>query len=110
VVGGSPGRDDGAPPPGGRQIPGNANQDALLDLSDAIRILIYLFRADPPPLPCAGELQEGGNLALLDLNGDESVNVADAVALLSYLYRAGPGHALGPACVRIEGCDSVCGR
>ena len=107
VAGGTP----GAPPGtavGGRQRPGDANQDGRLDVSDAVAYLRYLFGATGLPAPCDGALNEGGNLALLDMNGDGRIDIADPAALLAYLFNHGPGHPLGTHCLRIEGCPSAC--
>ena len=49
-----------------------------------------LFVDGAAPLPCEGSLQEGGNLALLDVNGDSSFNLTDAIYLLSFLFLGGP--------------------
>ena len=106
---GTPGVADGDLPSGGLQRPGDANQDGVLDLSDAISLLLRLFR-DPSPPPCEGSsLGEGGNLLLLDANGDAGVDLSDAVHLLGFLFQGGPAPALGASCRFIEGCPDVCG-
>ena len=65
----------------------------------------------PGAPPCDGEsLAAGANLAVHDLDGNARVNATDAVFILSYLFRAGPPPALGPGCVRIEGCRNACAR
>ncbi|MBN1441306.1 MAG: CotH kinase family protein, partial [Planctomycetes bacterium] len=107
-VGGSPGWADGSTPPGGRQRPGDGNQDGEVDLSDAIALLLHLFRGGRP-LPCeGGSISEGGNLQLFDVNGDARVDVSDAIFTLQYVFLDGAPPALGTACVRIEGCPSAC--
>jgi hypothetical protein len=109
---GSPGWVESHPPPGGgRQIPGNLNQDATLDISDPIQILLRLFEGLDRPLPCEGAtLADGGNRRLADGDGNGSVAVTDAIILLDFLFGSGPPHALGVGCVRIEGCPDVCPR
>ena len=65
-------------------IRGDANNNDVLDLSDAIAILDYLFQGGaPPPV-----------LKAADVNDDETVNVSDPVYLLSHLFlgRAPPPH------------------
>ena len=97
---------------GGRQFPGDANQDSLLDLGDVVTTLLLLFRGGEHSPPCGeGEtIVEGGNLVLLDGNGDGTVDSSDVVYLLQYLYRDGPAHVEGMNCIRIEGCPTACSR
>ncbi|MCZ6795240.1 MAG: CotH kinase family protein, partial [Planctomycetota bacterium] len=111
VIGGTPGEEDtGLGSLGGRQRPGDANQDGVLDLSDSISLLRRLFLGSPAELPCDGAtLGEGGNSVLLDANGDGGVDLSDAVHVLSYLFQNGPEPLGGTACVRIEGCPTACG-
>ena len=107
-VGGSPGAEDSASSGlGGLQRAGDSNQDGRIDVSDALSLLLKLFGGDAT-LPCEGELGSVGNTTVLDVDGDTEVNVTDAVALLSYLFTGGAPPALGDACVRVEGCASVC--
>jgi 1,4-alpha-glucan branching enzyme len=66
------------PPPS--FVSGDCNGDDVVDISDALRILFYLFRA-------AG----GGDcLASCDAGGDGAVSVTDAIGLLGHLFRGGP--------------------
>jgi hypothetical protein len=58
---------------------GDANNDGLVDLSDAIGILNYLYRNGTEPEP----LQSG------NANCDEIVDINDAIWLLNYLFKAG---------------------
>jgi hypothetical protein len=87
----------------GLQLPGDGNQDGDLDLSDGINLLNLLFLGQGT-IPCDGELQEGGNLEMLDANGDSSVDLSDGVLLFGYLFLGGPPHVLGVECVAIHGC------
>jgi hypothetical protein len=59
---------------------GDANGDGMIDLADAIYLLNYLFKGDPPPDP----LYAG------DANCDGSVEIGDAIYLLNYLFKNGP--------------------
>jgi hypothetical protein len=94
---------------GGLQLPGDANQDARLDVSDAIALLRFLFVGGDISMPCGdGTLASEGNRLLLDSNGDGAVNLSDAVALLSYLFLAGPAPALGKDCVILVDCPDRC--
>ncbi len=81
---------------------GDANCDAVGDVSEAVKILLALFSGLAIPCLDAG-----------DVNDDGILNLSDAVLLLSHLFRAGaqppapfPGCGLG-------GCDGgwagVCG-
>lgn len=104
---GSPGLDESA---GGRQLPGDVNQDGRLDISDAVGLLGHLFLGAPEILPCAGgTLADEGNRLLLDVNSDAGVNLTDAVQVLAYLFQGGPPPALGTACIPIPGCPDACG-
>ncbi len=60
---------------------GDANNDGIVDLSDAIWLLNYLFKSGPPPIPymCVG-----------DVNNDDLVVVGDAIYILNYLFKGGP--------------------
>ncbi len=60
-------------------LPGDANDDGAVDISDPINVLIYLF-AGPFELRCP-------NAA--DANADDSVNLSDAIWLLQSLFRNG---------------------
>lgn len=107
---GSPGRGEESGPPRGLQLPGDANQDGVLDISDALSLLLRLFVGTGRPLPCEGGLEgPEGNARLLDVDGDGEVRITDAIGLLSFLFQSGPAPALGTECVRIEGCPNVCG-
>ncbi len=55
---------------------GNCNGDRLVDISDAVAILLYLFMGGPEPLCWDG----------CDVNGDEGVALDDAIVLLQYLF------------------------
>jgi hypothetical protein len=107
---GSPGSaDDSDLPDSGWQRIGDANQDGLIDVSDAVKILRGLFLGDPGDPPCDGEsITDGGNLLALDTNGDDSLDVSDVLYLLAYLFEGGPDPAGGTSCVRVAGCPNVC--
>lgn len=59
---------------------GDANMNQLVDLSDAIYILNYLYKNGSQPVI----------FAAADVNLDMIVNVADAIYLLNYLFKEGP--------------------
>jgi len=58
---------------------GETNDDGAVDLSDALKILFFLFRGDD--LPCETRA---------DTDDDGSVSITDVVYLLTYLYLGGP--------------------
>ncbi|MEM7230976.1 MAG: CotH kinase family protein [Planctomycetota bacterium] len=106
ILDGTPGSGDVAPPPSGLRLPGDANGDGLLDLSDPIRLLGQLFSG--MELPCDGELDSEGNEFVLDVNTDSSVDISDASYLLAYLFLEGPRPARGDNCLRVDFCSSSC--
>ncbi len=59
-------------------IRGDANNDGILDVSDAVKGLLYLF--DGQPLSC----QDAA-----DVNDDGRVDISDSVYLLNYLFKGG---------------------
>ena len=107
---GSPGVDESGLEPRGRQLPGDTNQDARVDISDAVALLLHLFGRRPELPPCEdGNPDSPSNIAVLDSNGDDEVNVSDAVWLLAYMYQGGAPPSRGTNCVRLVGCPNVCG-
>jgi hypothetical protein len=60
--------------------PGDANDDGLVNLGDAVYLLNYLFKGGLPPAP------NGAG----DTNDDGVVNLGDVVYLLNYLFKGGP--------------------
>lgn len=59
---------------------GDADDDASLNISDAVYIVEYIFKGGPPP---ASEYQG-------DANADGVLNIADAVYLITYIFKGGP--------------------
>ena len=105
---GSPGTGDEASD-GGRQRPGNVNQDDGVNVSDAVFLLRVLFGGGADRLACGnGGFDEAPNQLLLDIDGDASVNLNDATYLLRYLFQMGTPPALGITCVPIVGCPDLC--
>lgn len=100
---------------GGRQKPGDANQDGKFDISDPVGVLNHLFLGTNPVLPCGdGTTSDPANVALLDLNdgGAGRIDLSDAVYGLNFLFLGGPpplqcaGDTTCP-CVLIAGCPDV---
>ena len=108
--GGTPGAPGGGDfVPSGWQLPGDANQDGVFDISDPIRILRQLYLGVPAEILCDSEsISAGGSLAVLDVNGDLMADLSDAVYSLNFLFTRGPEPILGSECIRIEGCPSSC--
>lgn len=96
--------------PGGWQIPGDGNQDGVLNLTDVVGLFGRLFLGAGSDIGCdpAASLEQGGNLPLLDGNADSEVNLTDGVLLLNYMFLGGPPPVLGTGCVRIPGCPDAC--
>ncbi len=107
---GSPGEDDPSEQPeGGWQLPGDLNQDARLDISDSVAMLLVLFGQASHDMPCDGDtVEDGGNLRILDVNGDGGVDLADPIFVLSYLFGQGPEPIRGTACIFVAGCPDTC--
>ncbi len=61
--------------------PGDANGDGIVNISDAIVHITYIFGGGPPPRPwskCSG-----------DANGDCTPGISDAVYVISYIFSGG---------------------
>lgn len=83
---------------GGLQVPGDYNQDAGVDISDAISVFGYLFLGRDDPNCPAG----------LDFNGDSALDLSDGIGALNWLFQGGPSHALGSDCQEIVDCLDSC--
>ena len=95
---------------GGGQLPGDCNQDAGVDISDAICFLGHLFLGSPASLACGdGTILDDANIAVVDVNGDLEANLSDAVFLLGYLFQGNSPPAQGIECRPVSDCPSVCG-
>ncbi len=75
-----------------RFVRGDANQDLLLDLGDAIYILqsLYLLHNRPPCIDAC------------DTNDDGKIDVADPIYLLSFLFARGPRPPIPGVAVGID--------
>ena len=91
------------------RLPGDANEDGRLDLSDAIRLLGILFLLGDGSLPCgAAEITDAGSRDLLDVNGDRGGDLTDAISLLLHLCQGGDPPALGSTCRTMRPCEGIC--
>lgn len=68
-------------------LAGDANDDEIVDVADAVYLLNYLCKGGPAPDPMAAG----------DPNADCVIDVADVVYLLNYLYKGGPAPLRGCA-------------
>jgi hypothetical protein len=60
-------------------IPGDANNDGAVDISDAVYLIAYIFTGGAAPSP----LKAG------DANCDSAVDISDAVYLIAYIFTGG---------------------
>jgi hypothetical protein len=65
-------------------IPGDSNGDSLLNMSDLVYMVNYLFKGGTPPTP----LQAG------DLNCDSKTSLTDLFYLINFFFKSGP-----PPCI-----------
>jgi hypothetical protein len=65
---------------------GDVNKDGIIDMSDAVFLLNFLFKGGPEPDP----------YALGDANSDGEILVEDPIFLLNYILRGGPAPESAP--------------
>jgi hypothetical protein len=75
-------------------LPGDANGDSLVDISDVIFLTNYLFVSGPEPCVCEAA----------DCDNSCTINGADLVYLINYLFFNGPAPIPGCAYCRHEHC------
>jgi hypothetical protein len=68
-------------------VAGNANNDGICNIADAVYLIDYIFRLGPPP-PC---MDEG------DVNTDCGVSIGDPSYLVTYIFKGGPPPICGCA-------------
>ena len=59
---------------------GDANDDELVNITDAVFLVQYIFNGGPVPACCDQA----------DANGDALVNITDAVYLIQFIFNGGP--------------------
>ena len=64
---------------------GDANSDEIVNVTDAVYLVSYIFSGGPPPDP----------LAAGDANCDGIANISDATYLVSYIFAGGPTPCCG---------------
>ena len=61
-------------------ICGDVNRDGVVNISDAVALINYIFIPDPPiEIDCRA-----------DANGDGAINISDAVYIVNYVFVGGP--------------------
>jgi|GEM_PF-3286777 len=66
---------------------GDANSDGVVDISDAVFLISYIFSGGAAPADCSEPVGMG------DASGNGSVDISDAVYLISYIFAGGgPPH------------------
>ncbi|MEM7235368.1 MAG: PPC domain-containing protein [Planctomycetota bacterium] len=94
-----------------RQRAGDCTQDGIVDISDGICLLSFLFLGRPSQLPCAsGDESDPANIALLDNDRSGSIDLTDGIYIFTYLFLGGRPPHLGEQCVEIDGCGSTCAQ
>ena len=93
---------------GGRQVPGDCNQDGALDISDPVCVLGFLFLGRPSKLPCGDGRGSDPSNGELYAWGGESLDLSSAVRALQFLFFGGDPHPLGSECVTLPGCPDRC--
>ncbi len=68
------------------ELPGDANYDNMVNVSDAVYLINYIFIGGMAPY-C---MQEG------DANADGTVNISDAVYIINFIFLDGPAPICGP--------------
>jgi hypothetical protein len=63
---------------------GDANNDAAVDIGDAVYLIQFVFAGGPAPDDC--NIQYGFG----DSNGDDAVDISDADYLIEYIFAGGP--------------------
>lgn len=72
---------------------GDANGSGVVDMTDAIYLLNFLYSSGPAPVPLDCEpfvTYHNG-----DVNGDEIINLTDAIHILNWEFRGGPAPVAG---------------
>ncbi len=91
------------------QVPGDCNQDGIVDISDVLCVIGHLFVGNPSDLPCGdGSTTHTSNVRLLDFNGDQVIDLSDGIAEIMYLFLGEAEHVLGTDCIYIDQCLPVC--
>jgi|GEM_PF-7014812 len=79
-----------------KYVQGDANQDGVVDITDAINILEW--RYEGKPLASASDIMNHA-----DINMDGEIDMSDSITLISFLFSGGPGTIQGPLGTRTIG-------
>jgi hypothetical protein len=75
-------------PPGGTQFDrGDCNPSGVLDISDAVFLLGYLFQGNPSSIPCEGTC---------DATDDGELDISDSIRILTILFLVADGRLPEP--------------
>jgi aminopeptidase N len=66
-------------------VPGDANNDGVVNISDGVYLISHIFEGGPAPV-----IMVAG-----DANGDCVINISDAVYIISYIFSGGPAPVPG---------------
>ncbi|GEM_PF-3153912 len=75
-------------------VPGDFNNDCLINILDIVNLINYKFKGGPAPIP----YRSG------DVNGDCEINILDIVYLVNYKFKGGPAPVCGCA---VEGEEGI---
>ena len=78
----------------GNVLRGDGNADGIVDLSDAVSTLLYLFAGEAP-----------GCALAMDTDANEDLDISDPIALLQFLFAGGP-----PPSAPYPQCDVAANR
>ena len=79
--------------PGVADENGDANADGLVDMSDAIYLLNFLYTGGPAPRPLGCE--PFADFHNGDVNGDTRLDISDPIYILSYEFLGGAAPVQG---------------
>jgi hypothetical protein len=65
----------------GPYLPGDVSNDGIVNVSDVVYLLAFIFGGGPYPVPWA---------AAVEIDASPIVNVSDAVYLVAYIFGGGP--------------------
>lgn len=75
-------------------VPGDANDDSLVNIGDVLFLINYLFIEGPEPCVCEAA----------DCNNDSAINIGDVIYLINYLFTGGPAPVPGSVSCWHEEC------
>jgi hypothetical protein len=76
---------------------GDVNGDQVIDISDPVHLMNFMFIGGPPPAPLACEPFAAVHNG--DIDGSGAYEITDPIRLLNYLFQGGPEP--------VEGCPKM---